>query len=160
MRRRAAPASPAPRRGRGCATPSTATARQEPRVHPTLAACLPCSLALRRGRGQGCGTCRCRPCRTRAGHTQPRGPPTAPATRQPSVPSTAAATPRHRLQVELLLPVQLGAIATSAASCATSWAEPRCSKMVCFPRRVRAICTAVAPDPVRSFRTNRPNGAV
>ena len=52
------------------------------------------------------------------------------------------------------------AIATSAANCASSCADPRCSTIVCTPRRVCAICTAVAPDAVRTLRTNKPTEAV
>src|SRR5262245_57239635 len=45
------------------------------------------------------------------------------------------------------------AAALSAASSASSWAEPRCS-MLREPRRVdHTICTAVAPDAVFTVRT-------
>ena len=43
------------------------------------------------------------------------------------------------------------AIATSTASCSSSCAEPRCSTIVRTPRVFDAICTAVAPDAVRTF---------
>ena len=35
-----------------------------------------------------------------------------------------------------------------------------CSRIVCTPRRVCAICTAVAPERVFTFRTNNPTDAV
>ena len=52
------------------------------------------------------------------------------------------------------------ATATSAANWASSCAEPRCSTIVRTPRVFDAICTAVAPDAVRTFRTNIPTAAV
>ena len=52
------------------------------------------------------------------------------------------------------------AIATSTASCSSSCAEPRCSTIVRTPRVFDAICTAVAPDAVRTFRTNHPTERV
>ncbi len=52
------------------------------------------------------------------------------------------------------------AICTSTASCVSSCAEPMCSTIVRTPRCLRAICTAVAPDAVFTFRTNNPTERV
>ena len=43
---------------------------------------------------------------------------------------------------------------TRTASSASSWAEPRCSTIRRTPCSLATICTAVAPEAVRTFRTN------
>lgn len=46
--------------------------------------------------------------------------------------------------------------AASTAACASSCAEPECDTIARTPHGLHAICTAVAPDGVVAFRTDRP----
>ena len=60
---------------------------------------------------------------------------------------------------QFVFPAQAGVILsrparTRTASSASSWAEPRCSTIRRTPCSLATICTAVAPEAVRTFRTN------
>lgn len=74
---------------------------------------------------------------------------TAPATQAPAPRDSRSRAACPDSAVILSRPAR-----TRTASSASSWAEPRCSTIRRTPCSSATICTAVAPEAVRTFRTN------
>ena len=74
---------------------------------------------------------------------------TAPATQAPAPRDSRSRAACPDSAVILSRPAR-----TRTASSASSWAEPRCSTIRRTPCSLATICTAVAPEAVRTFRTN------